>query len=155
MRLSRDGLAGLVLLAISLALFVHSLSLPYLPLVPVGPGFYPRIVLGFLALASAALVAQDLLKGRARAPAAAARRNYGLVLLLFGIVGAYVALLPLIGFRIATPLFVAAAQAALDRPRGPRQWALLAAVAIGTAAVTHLVFEKHLLVLLPRGTWTG
>jgi hypothetical protein len=154
MRLSRDGLAGLVLLAISLALFVHSLSLPYLPLVPVGPGFYPRIVLGFLALASAALVAQNLLKGRARAPAAA-RRNYGLVLLLFGIVGVYVALLPLLGFRIATALFVAAAQAALDRPRGPRQWALLAAVALGTAAVTHLVFEKHLLVLLPRGTWTG
>jgi putative tricarboxylic transport membrane protein len=154
MRLSRDGLAGLVLLAISLALFVHSLSLPYLPLVPVGPGFYPRIVLGFLALASAALVAQDLLKGHARAPAAA-RRNYGLVLLLFAIVGAYVALLPLLGFRIATALFVAAAQAALDRPRGPRQWALLAAVALGTAAVTHLVFEKHLLVLLPRGTWTG
>src|SRR5215218_5421312 len=151
MSLGRDGIAGLILLAISLALFVQSFSLPYLPLVPVGPGFYPRIVLAFLALASAALAIQGWRKRRAPA----ARRNYPLVLLLFGIVAAYVFLLPFIGFRIATALFVAAAQAALDPPRSPRQWAVLAAVALATTAVTYLMFENYLMVLLPRGTWTG
>ena len=64
MSLGRDGIAGLVLLAISLALLVQSLSLPYLPIVPVGPGFYPRIVLSFMALASLSLVLQDWLKHR-------------------------------------------------------------------------------------------
>ena len=156
MSLGRDGVVGLILLAISLALFVQSLSLPYLPLVPVGPGFYPRIaVLAFLALASAALVIQDGRKRGAPATAPAARRNYPLVLLLFGIVAAYVLLLPFIGFRIATALFVAAAQAALDPPRSPRQLAVLAAVALATTAVTYLAFENYLMVLLPRGTWTG
>ena len=155
MSLGRDGVVGLILLPISLALFVQSLSLPYLPLVPVGPGFYPRIVLAFLALASAALVIQDWRKRGAPATAPAARRNYPLVLLLFGIVAAYVLLLPFIGFRIATALFVAAAQAALDPPRSPRQWAVLAAVALATTAVTYLAFENYLMVLLPRGTWTG
>jgi hypothetical protein len=29
------------------------------------------------------------------------------------------------------------------------------AVALATSALTHLVFEQYLLVLLPRGTWTG
>jgi len=51
-------------------------------------------------------------------------------------------------------LFVAALQAALERPRTPRQWLVLAAVALVTSAVTYLVFERYLMVLLPRGAWT-
>lgn len=154
MSLSRDGVAGLILLGISLALLYQTLSLPHIPIVPVGPGFYPRIVLGFLAICSAALVVQDLLKRRAPAQDAAPRR-YGLVVALFAIFGAYVGLMPYVGFRIATTLFVAAAQIALDRPRTPAQWAVVVAVALVTVAATYLVFERYLLVLLPRGSWTG
>jgi hypothetical protein len=36
-----------------------------------------------------------------------------------------------------------------------RQWAVLAALAVGTSALAYLAFEKYLSVLLPRGTWTG
>jgi len=50
LRLSRDGWAGLVVLAASLVLFVMTLGLKGSALVPVGPGFYPRIVLGVTAL---------------------------------------------------------------------------------------------------------
>ena len=158
MSIGRDGIAGLILLAISLVLLVQSFQLPSLPIVPVGPGFYPAIVLSFLAVASALLVAQDLLKQPALAPAGAAgapRRNYRLVVIAFAVVAAYVVLLPLIGFRVATVLFVATLQAALGRPRTPRDWAVLAAIALGTAAVSYFVFERYLLVLLPRGAWTG
>ena len=158
MSIGRDGIAGLVLLVISLVLLVQSFQLPSLPIVPIGPGFYPAIVLSFMAAASALLVVQDVIKHRAPAEpgvSAAPRRNYGLVVIAFAIVGAYVAMLPLLGFRIATVLFVAALQAALDRPKSPRQWAVLAAIALGTAAVSYIVFERYLLVLLPRGAWTG
>jgi putative tricarboxylic transport membrane protein len=154
MSLSRDGIAGLILFGISLVLFVQSLGLPSLPIVPVGPGFYPRIVLGFLGLASLALVVQDLMRARGAA-APEARRNYRLVVALFVIFGGYVALMPLIGFRLSTLLFVAAVQATLDPPRNVTQWAVLAAVALGTVLATYLVFERYLLVLLPRGSWTG
>jgi hypothetical protein len=85
----------------------------------------------------------------------APRRNYRLVVIAFAIVGVYVVLLPLLGFRIATALFVGALQAALGQPRTARQWAVLAAIALGTAAVSYFVFERYLLVLLPRGAWTG
>ena len=158
MSIGRDGVAGLILLAISLVLLFQSFKLPSLPIVPVGPGFYPAIVLSFMAAASALLVVQDLLQQRAPAAAgadAAPRRNYRPVVIAFAIVGAYVALLPLLGFRLATALFVATLQAALDRPRTLRDWTVLAAVALGTAAVAYLVFERYLLVLLPRGAWTG
>lgn len=158
MSIGRDGIAGLVLLAISLVLLVKSFQLPSLPIVPVGPGFYPSIVLSFMAAASALLVLQDLLKRPAPAVAdegEAPRRNYRLVVIAFAIVGAYVVLLPLAGFRLATVLFVGALQAALGRPRTARQWGVLAAIALGTAMVSYFTFERYLLVLLPRGAWTG
>jgi hypothetical protein len=155
MSIGRDGIAGLILLAISLVLLVQSFQLPSLPIVPVGPGFYPAIVLSFMAAASALLVVQDLLKPRDNAEVGGAPRNYRLVVIAFAVVGAYVALLPLLGFRLATVLFVAALQAALGRPRTARDWAVLAAIALGTAAVSYFVFERYLLVLLPRGAWTG
>ena len=158
MSIGRDGIAGLILLAVSLVLLVKSFQLPSLPIVPVGPGFYPAIVLSFMAAASALLVLQDLMKRRPAAAAGAGDappRNYRLVVIAFAIVGAYVVLLPLLGFRVATVLFVGALQAALGRPRTARQWVVLAAIALGTAVVSYFIFERYLLVLLPRGAWTG
>jgi hypothetical protein len=160
--LGRDGIAGLICLAISLVLLILSFGLPQMPLVPVGPGFYPRIVLIGMAILSVALLTQDW---RARRPAATTpasadeggrtRPDYGLVLLSFVVFGAYVLLLPLLGYRIATVLFVAALQALLEPPATARGWLLLAVIAIATSALTYLVFERYLSVLLPRGAWTG
>jgi hypothetical protein len=159
MRLGRDGIAGLIGLATSLFLLPFSFGLPKLPIVPISPGFYPAIVLVFMATASALLVVQGMLVQRSSpAPAAEAaagpKRDYGLVAAAFAVSGAYVALLPFLGFRIATVLFVAAFQVVLERPTTLRQWAVLAMVAVGTSAVTYVVFERYLTVLLPRGTWT-
>jgi len=77
------------------------------------------------------------------------------VAVAFVTVAAYVALLPLLGFRIATTLFVAAFQLVLERPSTLRQWVALVAIAVGTSVVTYLVFERYLTVLLPRGSLTG
>ena len=159
MTLGRDGIAGLVYLAGSVMLLIMTGALPQPALVPIGPGFYPRIVLIFMAVTSAALIVQDLLARRAEpadVPAPAQpQRAYGLVALAFVIVALYLVVLPLLGYRIATVLFVAALQATLERPTTWRQWAVLAAIAIGTSAVTYLVFERYLTVLLPRGSWTN
>jgi hypothetical protein len=160
-KLGRDGIAGLVGLAISLLLLPHALGLPRLPIVPIGPGFYPALVLTFLAVTSALLVVQDWVAQRRAsasagvAAAAGPQPAYGLVAAAFAVVAAYVVLLPLLGFRIATALFVAAFQATLEPPRTLRQWAVLIAIALATSALTYLVFEQYILVLLPRGPWTG
>src|SRR5262245_41192692 len=150
MRLGRDSVAGLIGLAVSLVLLPQALGLPKLPIVPVGPGFYPSLVLIFMALTSAVLLLQDVVAHKRRAPAAAAPplapRAYGLVAAAFLAVAAYIAVLPLIGFRLATVLFVAAFQVVLDRPASVRGWAILAAVAVATSAVTYAVFEHYLLV---------
>lgn len=151
--LSRDGWAGLAVLAASLVLFGLTLGLEGNPMVPIGPGFYPRIVLGVTALLSAWLVVSAL-RSRPRAPLAPAVR-YGMVGAMFAVFGLYAGALPFLGFRVATFLYVAAANALLDPPRGARGWARTALVGLLTAAATWFVFERHLLVLLPRGSWTG
>jgi hypothetical protein len=152
LKLSRDGLTGLAVLAASLVLFGLTLDLRPNPLVPIGPGFYPRIVLGLTAVLSLALVVSDLL-GKKEAPKGQ-NLNYALVLAVFAIFGLYVGALPYLGFRIATFAFVAALQATLEPPRGARGWALLGASALATTVVSYFLFERYLQVLLPRGRWT-
>jgi putative tricarboxylic transport membrane protein len=151
--MSRDGITGLAVLAASLVLFGLTLELKQNPLVPIGPGFYPRIVLGITAVLAAALVVFDFL-GAKQAPKTAAV-NYRLVFAVFAIFGLYVGALPYVGFRLATFAFVAALQTALDFPVNRRSWIAVAATALVTTAVTYVVFEHTLHVLLPRGRWTG
>src|SRR5688500_12023712 len=152
MTLGRDGIAGLVCLVGSLVLLWASRALPQPALVPIGPGFYPRILFGVTAVLSAALLVTDLIRrDRQAAPPA----NYRLVLLTFAIFTAYVFALPQLGYRVATLLFVAILQATLDPPRTVRAWMLLAVLAFGAMLVTYYVFEFYLHVLLPRGRITG
>ena len=150
--LSRDGIAGLVCLGGSLWFLALTRGLPHPALVPIGPAFYPRIILTLTAVLSAALVVSDLVRRRRAASPAPVR--YRLVVVAFVIFGAYVALLPSLGYRVATFLFVGGLQAALEKPRGKRWWLVLT-VALATTLATYYVFEGYLSVLLPRGRWTG
>jgi putative tricarboxylic transport membrane protein len=153
LKLARDGWTGVAVFAASATLFALTLGLRDNPLVPIGPGFYPRIVLGITVVLAAALVAFSLL-GRAE-PQPGGGANYRLVLALFAIFFLYVGALPFVGFRLATFVFVAAAQSVLEPPRGLRGWAIVAATALITTLVTYVLFERYLQVLLPRGRWTG
>src|SRR5690242_9260276 len=163
--LSRDGISGLVCLAISLWLLALTIWLPPATMVPIGPAFYPRIVLSLMAFLSALLLVLDLIGMRRRQVAAAAPApgtaaapvlppNYRLVFLTFIEFGIYIALLPPLGFRIATFLFVLALQVTLEMPRDRTRWLLTVVVAIATSLVCYYVFEDYLSVLLPRGTWS-
>jgi hypothetical protein len=153
LKLGRDGWAGLAVLTASLVLFGLTLGLKGNPMVPIGPGFYPRIVLGITAVLAAALVLFDLFSAK---PAREAKKaNYGLVLAVFAIFGVYVGALPLVGFRISTLLFVAALQATIEPPKGARGWVVVAITAAVTTLLAYYLFERELSVLLPRGRWTG
>jgi hypothetical protein len=156
--LGRDGIAALVILAGAAGLYALTLGLQHNPLVPIGPAFYPRIVIGLTAVLALWVLVADVLAHRGRrpaAPAAAGRPNYPLVLASFLAFGAYVLALPYLGFRVATLAYVAGAAALLARPRGARGWAKVLVLAVLTTFITYFAFEHYLLVLLPRGRWTG
>ena len=154
MKLSRDGWGGLAVLAASLFLFALTLGLKDNPLVPIGPGYYPRIVLAVTAAFALALVVMDLLSTH---PGARSREslNYLLVVEMFAVFGLYVGALPYLGFRISTFLYVAATNALLDVPRNAKNWARVLLVALITTVVVYYVFERYLTVLMPRGRWTN
>jgi hypothetical protein len=149
---SRDAIAGLAVLAASLFLFWLTLGLERNPLVPIGPAFYPRIVLGITALLAALVAIQGFL--RKKSPREAEKARYGAVAVQFGVFALYVIVLPFIGFRIATFAYVAAANVLLDPPQRPAQWARALVLGIATAIATYYAFEGYLQVLLPRGSWT-
>lgn len=163
-RATRDLTTGLVCLVTSLVLFALTLDLPGPSLlVPIGPGFYPRIILGITALLSAVLIVQALLarkmkigaRSRIQAVAEAPQRpNYALVVGSFAVFGGYVALLPPLGFRIATFVFVLALQWLLEPPRTLKARVGALVIAVATAFITFHVFQDYLSVLLPRGRWT-
>ena len=140
-RLSRDGVGGLVTLAGSLALFAMTLGLKENPLVPIGPGFYPRIVLGISAVLGLALFVSDVLAQRKRPPQAAPatagpRLNYALVAMTFAVFGLYVVSLPYIGFRVSSFLYVAATNALLAPPKSARDWVRVVVLALATALLS-------------------
>jgi putative tricarboxylic transport membrane protein len=152
-RLSKDGWGGLAVLAASLFLFALTLGLKDNPLVPIGPGFYPRIVLGITAAFALALVVMDFLSPKASI--AREKLNYLLVVEMFAVFGLYVGALPYLGFRISTFLYLAATNALLDVPRGWKSTGRVLAVALVTTVVVYYVFERYLTVLMPRGRWTN
>lgn len=154
MGLTRDGIGGLVCLVGSLVLLWASRDIPQPALVPIGPAFYPRIVLGVTAALSAAVLAGDLWRRRT-VPPAPTRVSYRLVLLTFLVFILYVFVLPLLGYRLSTVLFVGTLQATLEPPRTARDWALVGAIAVISMLGTYYVFERYLNVLLPRGRLTG
>ncbi len=153
MKLSKDGWAGLAVFAASLVLFGLTLELKPNPLVPLGPGFYPRIVLAVTALFAAVLIAFDVLKKKT-VKGDETKSNYAAVTLQFTLFGVYVAALPWLGFRIATFAYVAAMNALLDFPQTTKGWMRVGLLALATALATYFVFERYLSVLLPRGRWT-
>jgi len=153
LRLSRAGWAGLAALVASLVLFALTLDLKPNPLVPIGPGFYPRIVLGLSAALAALLVVFDLVAEKK--PSGQEAKNHSMVLLVFVVFGIYVGLIHGLGFRLSTFLFVAALQPLLEPPKGARGWAVVLATALVTTLLTYFLFERYLQVLLPRGRWTG
>ena len=160
--MGRDTLTGLVVLAASLVLFWATLGLERHPMVPVGPGFYPRIVLGITAALGLLLVLLDVLgrRGAVAKPAEPAgagtvRPNYALVVTAFAVFTAYVLALPYLGFRIATLAFLVVMQVVLQPPRGVRRWVVVLAVALVATGASYYAFERYLHVLLPRGLWTG
>jgi putative tricarboxylic transport membrane protein len=152
LKLSKDGWAGLAVLAASLSLFSLTLGLKDNPLVPIGPGYYPRIVLAVTAAFAVALVVFDVFTKKA--PREQKSLNYLLVVEMFAVFALYVGALPYVGFRISTFFYVAATNALLDVPRSAKSWGRVLLVALITTVVVYYVFERYLTVLLPRGRWT-
>lgn len=149
----RDAAVGGLLALLSLFLMWQTREIPHPPLVPLGPAFYPRVVITIFLALSLVLLVTGL---RAPRPAGGGDwrawvGRYRLILAAFLVFALYVLAMPVLGYLLSTGLFTAAMQWLLGR-RGLRRGPGVLAVALGTAVATWLVFERYLYVLLPRGS---
>lgn len=143
--------SGLIL-ALAVAYEVMALWMPQGSLKFPGPGYYPKLVGGFLIAASLGCVIQALLIRRpvrtAEPTAASAPKTVaGTTVALFGLLVGYGALLKPLGFPIAICLFLLAAM----RVFGYRRWAITLLIAAGLTVVSYLTFVTWLKVPLPLG----
>jgi putative tricarboxylic transport membrane protein len=152
--MGRDTGIGVGLLVFCGILYWQAGLVSVPPFIPIGPSFYPRVVLVLLAGLAVWLVVEDTLKRRA--PAKAAKKpagpapNYRRVFIGFLVFLGYVACLDLIGYMASTFLFVLGLSWAIG-PRNMREMPKLVVVAAGTALATYVIFERYLYVFLPRG----
>lgn len=148
----RDAAVGALLAGLSLFLLWQTRDIPHPPFVPLGPAFYPRVVLWALLGLSVLLLVGGLRASRpvGRANLGAWVARHRLVLASFALFALYALAMPRLGYLLSTALFTAVMQWLLGR-RGVRRLPGVAAVAVGTALVTWIVFERYLYVLLPRG----
>lgn len=145
----RDFWIGLGLLGFCALLYQQAGVIPVPPFVPLGPAFYPRVLLMLLAALAVWLIVESVVTTPTVSPAAV-RLNYRLVAACFGMLAMYIAGISVIGYFPATFLFVLGLAWCMS-PRRARELPKLVMVAGGTTVGVYLVFERYLRLLLPRG----
>lgn len=170
----RDLIAGLVLLAFAVLIYVSSFSIRTLVMTTVvGPGFMPRLGALGLGVLSLATVVQSLLRLRAAsassrlsstdaaAPAppepdaptplaAAGGRRGRAVLLTFLLLILYLGLLNRLGFLLSTAGYLFGQFWVLAGQRKRRFW-LWALLGIGISAFVYYLFRRVFILMLPEG----
>jgi hypothetical protein len=139
-------------LIVSVAIFVVTEAYPYAPIAIGGaPGFYPRVLAGFLALLSIAVFVEGWIR-RVRVPFPTGAN----LVRLLGLVG-LLALTPLmfewLGFRIMGIVVTLGAMLLLSdwRSLDARKLAVLGVTAVAATLALYFIFESVARVPLPRG----
>jgi putative tricarboxylic transport membrane protein len=154
----RDGIIAIGVLAVCAILWAQLGSVPANPLTPIGPTFYPKILLTITALLALALLVQALRAGPRSAALDASPggtqgwASYRPAVVTFGGSVLYALLLPGIGYLAATTLYVAGLAWGLG-PATPRRVPGSVALGVLTAAGTYWIFQWYLHVFLPNARW--
>ena len=149
-------LSYLVLLIASVGLFASAYAIPASRFERLGAGAFPQMVFGALALMSLVAIVDALRKipaaayGRFAAETVAWMRRRYLVFVVLAALGVYIVLLPLLGFSIASFLFILGLELVL-MPRGWKTLLLALVVAVVFSFGLNWLFAEVFDVFLPRG----
>jgi len=158
--MGRDAVIGLIVVVMSVLLLFNTIGIPTPPIVPLGPAFYPRMLLALLLVMGMILFILDIFKrkpsGKRKGDKEKALKDegwlikYKKVIWGFTVFGLYILFIPIIGFYSSTAVVLVILQAILGY-RGPRQLPLFLIVSIITTVCIYLIFEKYLMVVFPKG----
>lgn len=154
--MNRDAAFALCMLLLSGIFFAETFNFREGSRFSVGPEVYPRYVLGVLGVLSALLLVRSLV-GRSRGsefslsgidlPSMVSK--YWRTLAIFGIFGLYAGFLRIIGFPLATVIFLIALQLILMPRLTARNLVVIFVIAVGATGFVYVIFTEVLRVFLP------
>jgi putative tricarboxylic transport membrane protein len=158
--MGRDGVIGLIIVVMSILLLYNTTGIPTPPIVPLGPAFYPQILLALLLIMGMILFILDISKrkpsGEKKEDKKKDRRDKGWLIkykkIIWGFVvfGLYILFIPIIGFYSTTAIVLVVLQGLLGY-REFKQLPLFFVISIVTTVCIYLIFEKYLMVVFPKG----
>ncbi|MCM0755926.1 tripartite tricarboxylate transporter TctB family protein [Desulfovibrio aminophilus] len=148
-----DCIMALILLAFSAALYQQSTLIDTSMIYALGPVFFPRILIGILAVLSLVLLFQSLgrVDGKTACAAGASSDGRATFILRWGLVGLtvlYLLLLPLLGYVAATIPFLFAGMCLLG-PCTRKHLAIYGVVSAGITLGLQYIFASLLKLFLP------
>jgi hypothetical protein len=158
--MGRDGVIGLIIAVMSMLLLYNTTGIPTPPIVPLGPAFYPRILLALLLIMGMILFIFDISKRRPSGPRQEDKKKgledegwlirYKKVIWGFIVFGLYILFIPVIGFYASTAIVLVILQAILGY-RELKQLPIFFLISIMTTICIYFIFEKYLMVVFPKG----
>ncbi|GAA0327380.1 hypothetical protein GCM10008967_17350 [Bacillus carboniphilus] len=150
----KDRIAGIVLLLFCGFFYYQSTLVDVKDLTKISAVFFPRLILGLIALLAVVLLIQSFLKKevQAKKETEANKGKKGIVWIIFALFGLYVISLELLGFIVASFLFITVTYFLILPEKKPIKTHVfaLSGLLVVTIALS-LVFEKLLYVFLPQG----
>ncbi|GGW32140.1 tripartite tricarboxylate transporter TctB family protein [Halomonas sp. 141] len=153
--LTKDRALALALLLIVAVMWVESSSIrPPTSWQPYGSALFPRILLVTIALLSLVLLVRTFFSPATPPPSWSAAVSHWFnrrksVLALFGIFGLYAALLPVLGYIVATMGFMVASLALLLGMDSRRKWLINLGISGTLVPLVYIIFRYGLKVWLP------
>ncbi|WP_447555523.1 tripartite tricarboxylate transporter TctB family protein [Vreelandella sp. EE22] len=153
--LTKDRALALALLLLVAVMWVESGSIrPPTSWQPYGSALFPRILLVTIGVLSLLVLARSFITRQTVAsPFMRRTRTWFIerktILALFLLFGLYAALLPLVGYTVATTGFLIASQALLLGIDTRRKWVINLSISVVLAASLYVIFRYGLNVWLP------
>lgn len=142
---------GVFFMLLAIAYFFLAQSLPPSKVMKVGPAFVPKLVSGLTFLIALILTVTSVQKLKNPLAAAAPDQNeYGRVFLTICVFGAYVMCFEVLGFPLATFLYLLV-QMPVMAPREKINLPLFLGIAAVTSGGVYYIFKFWLNVMLPAG----
>jgi len=158
--MGRDAVIGLIIVVMSTLLLFNTMEIPTPPIVPLGPAFYPRILLTLLLIMGLILFIFDIFKRKPSGERKEYKKKtlkyvgwlieYKKVIWSFIVFGLYILSIPIIGFYSTTAIVLVILQGLLGY-RELKQLPLFSVISIITTGCVYLIFEKYLMVVFPKG----
>lgn len=147
----KDTISGLLMLAISAAVWHSAGALPAGNGAGLGPGDFPRGVAALVGVLSLILAVRGAARGGAAGSLPAFGPRAGRALVFFAFIGAYLPLMPLVGYVLSTSAFLLASFALLSPRRAVRDLAAGAVFSVAAAVCVFWLFGCFLKVPLIEG----